>query len=84
MAGRKEFLTALEKAKAENPRKIIIDLRDVTFVDSAGVCMLLVTQKELESSAISLTLCCSDGYAKKILELLNLHELMTFVSSTDF
>ena len=82
MKARPEFMKALEEAKAENPQELMIDLREVTFVDSSGVGQLIVTSKKLETSSIRLTLCCQEGQTKDILDLMKVGEMIPMVSST--
>ena len=40
---RKAFLTAIEQAKQSNPQKTVLNFSDVSFIDSAGLGLLMLT-----------------------------------------
>ncbi len=80
MKARPEFMKAIEEAKAENPQELMIDLREVPYVDSCAVGMLIVASKQLKTSSVQLSLCCGEGFTKDIMDLMNIGKMIPIVS----
>ena len=79
MKERQEFNKAIEEAKADNPQELMIDLREVSFVDSCAIGMLIVASKKLQTASIPLTLCCQEGQIKDTLDLMNVGKIIPIV-----
>jgi len=56
-----------------------IDLRDVTFMDSTGIEVLLATRRRAELEGGSLTLCCLRPAVRRVIEVTGLDRLFTIV-----
>ena len=80
MKARPEFMKALSEARSGNPRELMIDLREVPYVDSCAVGMLIVASKQLITSSVQLSLCCGEGFTKDIMDLMNIGEMIPMVS----
>lgn len=63
-----QFETALERALAAAPGRLVLDLRGVSFLDSCGLRALLAAQHQCEHSGCALTLLAGDQ-AKRLFEL---------------
>ncbi len=74
-------MASVEKIMSENPLKVLIDMREVWYIDSAAVGMLMVTAKKLKAANVPLTLCYAEGHAKNVLDLLKIPEIIPVVSS---
>ena len=73
-----DFLTApllqaeLERAIAEGNSKVVVDLCDVSFMDSSGAHALLETSKRLRALGRGFSVICVRGSISRLLELLGL------------
>ena len=56
-------------AGAAGVRELVLDLRDVEFIDSAGVGLLLATHERLRASEIGFRLANPSHAVRRILEL---------------
>jgi anti-anti-sigma factor len=78
------FLAALSQAeKAHHPRHIILDLHQVTFIDSMAIGRLVGTQHRLQRDAIRFTLARQTGYVDTALKEINLEAMISTVSSLE-
>ena len=75
-----DFLTAplfqaeLERAVADGEGKVVVDLCDVTFMDSSGAHVLLETSKRLRALDRGFSVICVRGSISRLLELLGLSD----------
>ena len=73
-----DFLTApqlqeeLERAIAEGDGKVVVDLCDVSFMDSSGAHALLEASKRLRALNRGFSVICIRGSISRLLELLGL------------
>ena len=73
-----DFLTApllqmeLERAIADGYSKVVVDLCDVTFMDSSGAHVLLEASKRLRALDRGFSVICVRGSISRLLELLGL------------
>ena len=78
--GRQKFFEALQDCQAENPKEIIIDLREVSFLDSSAIGLLMVAHKRCQVSSIVLSICVSEGNVKKTLDFLKIPDIVSVVT----
>ena len=70
----------ISELAAQEPKEAVIDLRDVGFLDSAGLGFLLRAQDALHRKGAQLTLRVpNDGKTKKMLSMSKFEELIPFV-----
>ena len=73
-----DFLTApvfqaeLDRAIAEGQSKVVVDLCDVTFMDSSGAHALLDASKRLRALGRPFSVICVRGSISRLLEILGL------------
>jgi anti-sigma B factor antagonist len=73
-----DFLTAplleaeLERAISEGSSKVVVDLCDVSFMDSSGAHALLEASKRLRALGRGFSVICVRGSISRLLELLGL------------
>jgi anti-sigma B factor antagonist len=58
---------------------LVVDLNDVTFMDSTGVGMLVAVRRWLQAHDRRLVLACAGGQPVKILRLVGLDQVCTIV-----
>lgn len=68
-AAKKEFQEAIVEIGQGGECQIIINLQDVSFMDSAGLGMLAIMHRKLTAQHIHVTLVKPRNYVKQILEL---------------
>jgi anti-anti-sigma factor len=60
-------------------KRIVIDLEQVEYMDSAALGMLLVMREELKSSSPSFILANAKGTVRRVLEIANFGRVFTLV-----
>lgn len=78
---RKPFQDAVKNACANNAQHIVIDLSQVSFLDSAVLGLLMVTHRQLVAEKRKLSMCKPQPTVKQIIELANLHKTISVVES---
>ena len=81
MKMRQDFNAAVGQCIEKKTKELLIDLREVSFVDSSGIGMLIVTHKHCQASSIALRLCVSEGHVKQVIELMKIPSFIPMVSS---
>jgi anti-sigma B factor antagonist len=66
---------AFEDAVNRNEKKLLVDLSAVSFIDSAGLNMLMEAHKSLKKINGRLRLCGMNSKIKNVIEITNLHIL---------
>jgi anti-sigma B factor antagonist len=62
---------------------LVMDLTELTFIDSTGISTLVAAFRRLSESGGSLELVCSDRNVLRVLELTGLDEVLSIHSSRD-
>ena len=75
--------THLAAAQASRPRKLIVDLADVSYMDSSGVATLLEAMRTIQRSGGRLILCCLQDKVRSIIEITRLDTVFTIVKTAD-
>jgi anti-sigma B factor antagonist len=63
-----------------NPTDVHLDLREVQFMDSAGLQLLLLTRRRLLGESRTLTVICGEGPVRRVIELARLAETLHVVT----
>jgi len=66
---RKAFQSATQAAHASEAHHIVVNLKDVSFIDSAGLALLLLAGKECIEKNVRFSLCQPQGYVNNILNV---------------
>jgi anti-anti-sigma factor len=78
------FMAALTQSeKAYRPRHIILDLHDLTFIDSMAIGRLVGTRQRLQRESIRLTLAGQTGYVDTALKAIKLEAIIPTVGSVE-
>lgn len=80
---RKEFTAAMERAKQSGSRRIVLNLRDVTFLDSAALGLLALYGQQLQADHRELSLVGPQGTVKQILELADITRMVPVFPSEE-
>ena len=78
---RKTFQTAIVHAKGSHPKQIIVNFSNVSFVDSAGLGLLLLSHKQLSKEGIALSLERIYGYVGDVLRLANIEKIIPITAT---
>jgi anti-anti-sigma factor len=73
-----EVRTYVSGALAESPRRLVIDLSNVTFIDSTGVQALVVAHQTTRLLKVELVLVPGQPQVMRTLELAGVEDLLTF------
>ena len=77
------FSRALERLDASEERPVVLDLCDVSFVDSSGLRALVAGQQTLASAGRPLHLACSSAPVRRTLERSGLADRFSIFESRD-
>lgn len=77
-----DFKRDLESAFQENI-KVVLDLANVEFVDSAGLGAMVWGLKQLTASGGDMCLCNVNGSVRALFELVRMHKLVSVFNSRD-
>ena len=78
---RQIYRQAVSQAAEASPRHVIVDLTGVSYIDGAGLGLLVLTHKQLADLGIRLSLTVIQVSVKQVLELTNLHTLFPIYAS---
>ncbi len=81
--GRNSFQTAIQKAKESGAHSVVLDMKDVSFIDSAALGLVTVAFKNLEAEKLSLTIANCQDYVNKVFNLANIGNIIKIYSSVD-
>jgi len=73
---RKPFLAVIQQAKSANPRHIILNVAQVPFIDSVGLCLLILAHENLSKVHIHLSLVGPQDSMLGILQLAKIDDRM--------
>jgi anti-sigma B factor antagonist len=65
----------------ENFKEIVIDLKDVVFINSSGIAMLVRLHVKAEQKQVQLTIACANDNLKKTFDFMALDKVMHIVDS---
>ncbi len=83
ITGELDILTAPKLAAELNhvvrrsSQDVIVDLRRVEFIDSAGLQILLGVQRRLSTASRRLSVVCDEGPVRRVIELARLEETLS-------
>lgn len=73
---RKEFSCAVSAFRESGGKHLIVNLREVTFIDSAALGLLALTSQQLATDERRLSLVDPQGTVKQILEMANIDKMI--------
>lgn len=80
---RKDFSTPVDKARQAGCRHLILNMKHVTFVDSAAIGLLALTAQQFKADKKQLSLVGPQGTVKQVLDLSNISKLIPIYSTED-
>src|ERR671917_1004818 len=75
--------TVLAMASASRGGRLVLDLSEVTFIDSTALGTILKAAAQLEDSRTSLAVVAPDGPVRRLLEMTNLTQRFRLFSTRD-
>ena len=79
---RKLFQETLKNIAPKTVEHIIVDLSQVSFLDSAALGLLMITHRQLVADKRKLSLAHPQSTVRQIIELANLHKTIPLIEST--
>lgn len=73
----------ISDAQRSKPRRLVIDLADVPYMDSSGVATLVEAMQIARRAGQKLILCALQDRVRSIFEIARLDMVFTIVNSTD-
>jgi anti-sigma B factor antagonist len=76
LATRDTLNDELERAEASEPRRILLDLTSLTFIDSIGIAVLVAAHQRSAMNGTQLRVVSADGQVRDMLELTGVMEAL--------
>jgi anti-sigma B factor antagonist len=73
--------SAVDRALADDPETVLLDLSQVDFCDSSGVHLVLRTHRRTQGSRTHLRVVPPTGTARRVFDICCVEDYVTFVSS---
>lgn len=73
---RKDFTSAVSAFRESGGKHLIVNLREVTYIDSAALGLLALTAQQLAAEERRLSLVDPQGTVKQILEMANIDRMI--------
>ena len=70
-----QFRQKIQELLQANPKVIVIDFKDVTFMDSSGLGALVLSLKTVRAAGAKLFLCSVNEQVMMLLELTDMHKV---------
>ncbi len=83
ISARSTMRAALERAVDGSEVAVVVDLTDVTFIDSTGLALLLNARRRLVRAQRGFAIACSPGRVRRTFELAGLEESLCVHGSLD-
>ncbi len=78
-----QFRQEIQKLLQTNPKVIVIDFKDVTFMDSSGLGALVLSLKTVRAAGAKLFLCSVNEQVMMLLELTDMHKVFRIFESRE-
>jgi anti-sigma B factor antagonist len=72
-----ELRTALATAAAASSSSVVVDVSDVSFIDSTALAALLRSNDELSSDGVQMVMACPPGPVRRLLTMTSLDDRLT-------
>ena len=73
-----ELRTALRTAAATRSPSVVVDVSDVSFIDSTALAALLRSNDELSSNGVQMVMACPPGPVRRLLTMTSLDDRLIF------
>lgn len=83
VASAPDFHASISDIIGRGPEVVIVDMSEVSFIDSTGLGVLVSAEKETREAGKDLRLVVTQPQIMKLLELTGLDEVFTVLSSTN-
>ena len=83
LSNSRDLQTHLRKVMTSKPARLVIDLGEVSYMDSSGVATLVEAMQIARGQATSLLLCRLHDKVRAIFEIARLDKVFTIVGSRD-
>ena len=80
---RKDFQSAISKAEQAKPKRVVLNLTDLAFVDSSAIGLLHNVNTSFKGAGIQLCLANSQGPVKSVLDLFKMESIIPSYPSVD-
>ncbi|GJL52579.1 STAS domain-containing protein [Candidatus Nitrospira salsa] len=80
---RHDFQAEIQKTKESVAHLVILNMKEVTFIDSVALGLITVAYKTLEGANVRLVIADAHSYVQKILTLTNLESIIKMYPSNE-
>jgi len=83
MATRSDFAAALERIAQASPARVVVDLSQLTFIDSSGLNALVASSRAVEEAGGSIVFAEPSPFVARVLEIVQLPDTVRFETSVE-
>ena len=80
---RKEFMAAIDKLKQKGAPHIVVNFRQVTFIDSAAIGLLALASQQLKAENRRFSVSGAQGVVLQVLKLARVDQMLTMGADDD-
>lgn len=81
LAGKDEASAALAEAESLSPGRVILDLEELTFIDSSGVSFLVQAHRSVDQRGGELVITGATGFVLRVLGVMGLDRRLPLVQA---
>jgi anti-sigma B factor antagonist len=70
------FARVLEELRTDGERKVVIDLSELTFIDSSGISVLVVAARAAAADGGTVVVASPSSHVRRVFDIVNLSELV--------
>lgn len=79
----KELEWAVEKLIAEGRKKVIFDLTGVSYIDSTGIGIVIMSASQVKNAGGELRAAGADGHVKQVLNMTKVDQIVALYPTTE-
>ncbi len=79
LAGVQEFQDAIQKAEAEKPKALLIDLSGLSFMDSSGLRALVMAEERARAARRRLAIVPGPPHVRRVFEITQLEQRLHLI-----
>jgi anti-sigma B factor antagonist len=77
------FARVLEELRTDGERKVVIDLSELTFIDSSGLSVIVVAARAAAADGGTLVVASPSPHVRRVFEIVSLSELVAIEDGLD-
>jgi anti-anti-sigma factor len=77
------FARVLDELRTDGARKVVVDLSELTFIDSSGISVLVTAARAASAERGTLVIASPSAHVRRVFDIVKLSELMAIEDGLD-